>query len=71
MEQLVEHMQKTLHFNQLANSSTPTKSKSPANSPAASPVGEKNKSNGNKGTFSFKCLLCGHSSASSIDGGLF
>ncbi|KAI6182497.1 Zinc finger, C2H2 domain and Zinc finger C2H2-type/integrase DNA-binding domain-containing protein [Aphelenchoides bicaudatus] len=71
MQELVNHMEKTLHFNQLkafANSSS-SKAKSTTNSPAAkSPSSnDKTRANSRGGTFSFECLICGHSSSGSID----
>jgi hypothetical protein len=70
MQELVDHMEKTLHFNQLktfANQSSSNKHKSMTSSPAKSPDNnEKTRANSRGGTFAFECLLCGHSSSGSI-----
>lgn len=73
MQELVDHMEKTLHFNQLksfknsSSSANPTRHKSMTNSPANSPSpNDKTRANSRGGTFSFECLLCGHHSSGSI-----
>lgn len=71
LNELVSHMEKTQHFNQLkafTNSSTnATKHKSMTNSPAKSPSPtDKMRTSSRNGTFSFECLLCGHTSSGSI-----
>jgi hypothetical protein len=68
MQELVDHMEKTLHFNQLKALSSSSKAKSTTNSPSAkSPIpNDKARANSRGGTFSFECLLCGHTSSGSI-----